>query len=73
MSSSADNEIGVSTYPTGAQRKTAPRIVAFGGGTGMAALLRGLKAYTDRLRRGRSTGRVTSYEGFVDPVLGLGP
>ncbi|MCZ6792020.1 MAG: uridine diphosphate-N-acetylglucosamine-binding protein YvcK [Planctomycetota bacterium] len=42
-----------------------PRIVAFGGGTGMAALLLGLKAYTDRITavvtvtdNGGSSGRL---------------
>ena len=74
MSSSADNEMGVSTYPTGAQRKTAPRIVAFGGGTGMAALLRGLKAYTDRITavvtvtdNGGSSGRLRNDFDMVSP------
>ena len=74
MSSSADNETGVSTYPTGAQRKTAPRIVAFGGGTGMAALLRGLKAYTDRITavvtvtdNGGSSGRLRNDFDMVSP------
>ena len=44
---------------------SSPRIVAFGGGTGMAALLRGLKRYTDRITavvtvmdNGGSSGRL---------------
>ena len=74
MSSSADNDIGLGGYPTGAQRKTAPRIVAFGGGTGMAALLRGLKAYTDRITavvtvtdNGGSSGRLRNDFDMVAP------
>ncbi|MBN1441096.1 MAG: YvcK family protein, partial [Planctomycetes bacterium] len=42
-----------------------PRVVAFGGGTGMAALLQGLKAYTDQITavvtvtdNGGSSGRL---------------
>jgi uncharacterized cofD-like protein len=49
MSSSVDNSIGASDCPAGPRSKSAPKIVAFGGGTGMAALLLGLKAYTDQI------------------------
>ncbi len=65
MSSSADNNTAAGNLPAGIQRRTAPKILAFGGGTGMAALLRGLKAYTDQITavvtvtdNGGSSGRL---------------
>src|SRR6266545_488467 len=51
-----------------------PRVVAFGGGTGMSALLRGLRHYTDRITaivtvtdNGGSSGRLRNEYAIVPP------
>lgn len=55
-------------------RKRGPRIVAIGGGTGLATLLRGLKNYTDNLTAvvtvaddGGSSGRLRQELGVLPP------
>ena len=74
MSSSVDNSIGAGDYSAGPRSKSAPKIVAFGGGTGMAALLLGLKAYTDQITavvtvtdNGGSSGRLRNEFDMVAP------
>ena len=56
------------------QRRSGPRIVAIGGGTGMPQLLRGLRAYTDNLTAivtvaddGGSSGRLRRQTGMLPP------
>jgi uncharacterized cofD-like protein len=56
------------------QRRSGPRIVAIGGGTGMPQLLRGLRAYTDNLTAivtvaddGGSSGRLRRQTGTLPP------
>lgn len=56
------------------QRRTGPRIVAIGGGSGMPQLLRGLRAYTDNLTAivtvaddGGSSGRLRRQMGVLPP------
>lgn len=55
-------------------RKRGPKIVAIGGGTGLATLLRGLKAYSDQLTAivtvaddGGSSGRLRQELGVLPP------
>ncbi len=57
-----------------AERANGPRVVAFGGGTGMSALLRGLKEYTDRITavvtvtdNGGSSGRLRNNFDIAAP------
>lgn len=56
------------------QRRRGPKIVAIGGGTGLATLLRGIKEYTDNLTAivtvaddGGSTGRLRREMGVLPP------
>jgi uncharacterized cofD-like protein len=56
------------------QRRTGPRIVAIGGGTGMPQLLRGLRKYTDNITAivtvaddGGSSGRLRRTLGMLPP------
>ncbi|MCB0041369.1 MAG: YvcK family protein [Caldilinea sp.] len=56
------------------QRRSGPRIVAIGGGTGMPQLLRGLRAYTDNITAivtvaddGGSSGRLRRQTGMLPP------
>lgn len=56
------------------QRRTGPRIVAIGGGTGMPQLLRGLREYTDNITAivtvaddGGSSGRLRRQTGTLPP------
>lgn len=57
-----------------ARRETGPKVVAFGGGTGMKSLLRGLKAHTGRISAvitmaddGGSSGRLRHEFGALPP------
>jgi uncharacterized cofD-like protein len=69
---------GTGSAPLPAARRAtgeeAPRVVAFGGGTGMSALLRGLRHYTDRITaivtvtdNGGSSGRLRNEFEIVPP------
>ncbi len=56
------------------QRRTGPRVVAIGGGTGMPNLLRGLRHYTDNITAvvtvaddGGSSGRLRQQMGVLPP------
>ncbi|MGL4651316.1 MAG: gluconeogenesis factor YvcK family protein [Caldilineaceae bacterium] len=64
----------MSTYMQRKQRRSGPRIVAIGGGTGMPQLLRGLRPYTDNLTAivtvaddGGSSGRLRRQMGMLPP------
>lgn len=74
MSGSAETNPETGNFPAGVQRRVAPKILAFGGGTGMAALLRGLKVYTDQITavvavtdNGGSSGRLRNDFDMVAP------
>lgn len=56
------------------QRRTGPKVVVIGGGTGMPSLLRGLRAYTDNITAvvtvaddGGSSGRLRQQMGVLPP------
>jgi len=64
----------VDTITTHRRRERGPRVVAIGGGHGLAMLLRGLKAYTNRLTAvvtvaddGGSSGRLRETLGIIPP------
>ena len=67
---------GAAALPAGRRPpgEDAPRVVAFGGGTGMSSLLRGLRHYTDRITaivtvtdNGGSSGRLRNEFEIVPP------
>jgi len=64
----------VDTIESHRRRQSGPRVVAIGGGTGLAMLLRGLKKYTHRITAvvtvaddGGSSGRLRESMGIIPP------
>ena len=64
----------VGTIETHRRRQSGPRVVAIGGGHGLAMLLRGLKKYTHRITAvvtvaddGGSSGRLRESLGIIPP------
>lgn len=72
--STPERQLAVRAFLQRQQRRSGPRIVAIGGGTGMPQLLRGLRTYTDNLTAivtvaddGGSSGRLRRQTGMLPP------
>jgi len=69
-----ENRAALQAFIKRQQRRSGPRIVAIGGGTGMPQLLRGLREYTDNITAivtvaddGGSSGRLRQQTGVLPP------
>lgn len=69
-----ESQAAVKAFLKRQQRRSGPRVVVIGGGTGMPQLLRGLRAYTDNITAivtvaddGGSSGRLRRQTGTLPP------
>lgn len=69
-----ENRAALRTFVRRLQRRSGPKVVAIGGGTGMPQLLRGLREYTDNITAivtvaddGGSSGRLRQQTGVLPP------